>query len=169
MMRCKITEIIERNVVTIDQFRTVSESVGIMVDRGVGSIVVTGKGRVVGYFTERDLLTRVVGKKRNPETTLMRDVMTSELVKVQHDAECHYCMDRMREKDIRHLLVYQDSLFVGVISLRALADRMTQGRGRKDLMVNMVGGMVLVVILSVIGFLVYLVPDMLAIAKRLSP
>ncbi|MBF0400992.1 MAG: CBS domain-containing protein [Magnetococcales bacterium] len=168
-MRCKIADIIERNVVTIDQFRTVSESVGIMVDRGVGSIVVTGKGRVVGYFTERDLLTRVVGKKRNPETTLMRDVMTSDLVKVPLDASCRYCMDRMREKDIRHLLVYQDSLFVGVISLRSLANRMTQGRSGKDLMVNVVGGTVLIVILSVIGLLAYLFPDMLAIVQRLSP
>lgn len=168
-MGCKITRIIERDVVTIDQNRTVSESVGIMVDRGVGSIVVTGKGRVVGYFTERDLLTRVVGKKRNPETTLMRDVMTTELVRVPHDATCHYCLDRMREKSIRHLLVYQDALFVGVISLRALADLMTQGRGSKDWMVNLVGGTVFLVILAVIGFLVYLVPEMLAIAKRLSP
>ena len=168
-MRCKITAIIERNVVTIDQYRTVSESVGIMVDRGVGSIVVTGKGRVVGYFTERDLLTRVVGKKRNPETTLMRDVMTTELVKVAHDATCTHCLDQMRERGIRHLLVYQDALFVGVVSLHTLADRMTQGRGRKDLMVNLVGGMVLLVIMGVIGFLVYLVPDMFAIAQRLSP
>ncbi|MBF0160756.1 MAG: CBS domain-containing protein [Magnetococcales bacterium] len=168
-MRCKITTIIEHNVVTIDQYRTVSESVGIMVDRGVGSIVVTGKGRVVGYFTERDLLTRVVSKKRNPETTLMRDVMTTELVKVPHDATCQHCLDQMQEKGIRHLLVYQDALFVGVVSLRALAERMTRGGGRKDLMVNLVGGLVLLVILSVIGLLVYLVPDMLAIAQRLSP
>ncbi|MEO5339352.1 MAG: CBS domain-containing protein [Magnetococcus sp. MYC-9] len=168
-MKCKITAIVERHVVTIDQLRTVSESVGIMADRGVGFIVVTGKGRVVGYFTERDLLTRVVGKKRNPETTLMRDVMTSELVKVPHDASCHDCMEQMRERDTRHLLVYQDSLFVGVVSLGALANLMTQGHGRKDLMVNVVGGAVLLVILSVIGLLVYLVPDMLAIAKRLSP
>ncbi|MEO5363054.1 MAG: CBS domain-containing protein [Magnetococcus sp. DMHC-8] len=168
-MRCKITSIIEHDVVTIDQYRTVSESVGIMADRGVGSIVVTGKGRVVGYFTERDLLTRVVGRKRNPETTLMRDVMTTELVKVPHDASCHDCLDRMRENGTRHLLVYQDSLFVGVISLRALADQMTQGRGRQDWMVNVVGGVVFLVILGVIGLLVYLVPDMLAIAKRLTP
>ncbi|MBF0583988.1 MAG: hypothetical protein HQL80_07105, partial [Magnetococcales bacterium] len=70
---------------------------------------------------------------------------------------------------IQHLLVYQDSLFVGVISLRSLANRMTQGRSGKDLMVNVVGGTVLIVILSVIGLLAYLFPDMLAIVQRLSP
>ena len=41
-MSCKINTIIDRHVVTIDQHRTVSEGVGIMVDRGAGSIVVTG-------------------------------------------------------------------------------------------------------------------------------
>ncbi|MBF0095917.1 MAG: CBS domain-containing protein [Magnetococcales bacterium] len=168
-MRCKITQIIERNVVTIDQHRTVSESVGIMADRGVGSIVVTGKGRVVGYFTERDLLTRVVGRKRNPETTLMQDVMSTELIKANHDASCRYCLEQMREHGIRHLLVYRDNLFIGVISLRVLAEAMTHGHGRKDWMVNIVGGMVFLVILAVIGLLAYVAPEMVAIAKRLSP
>ncbi len=168
-MRCKITSIIERNIVTIDQNRTVSESVGIMADHGAGSIVVTGKGRVIGYFTERDLLTRVVGKKRNPETTLMRDVMTSELIKVAHDASCQDCLIQMREKGISHLLVYRDTLFVGILSLRTLANWMTQGRSHKDLVVNLVGGTVFLVVLGVIGLLIYLGPDMLAIARRLSP
>lgn len=165
-MSCKIVSIIERNVVTIDQHRTVSEGVGIMVDRGAGSIVVTGKGKVVGYFTERDLLVRVVGRKRDPEATLMQDVMTCELVKVPHDAPCRHCLERMEENNIRHLMVYQENIFVGIVSLRDLAALMTRGRAGKDLMVNLVGGLVLLVVLGVIGFLVYLVPDMLGIVDR---
>ncbi|MBF0184615.1 MAG: CBS domain-containing protein [Magnetococcales bacterium] len=168
-MRCRITQLIERNVVTIDQHRTVSESVGIMADRGVGSIVVTGKGRVVGYFTERDLLIRVVGRKRNPETTLIQDVMTTDLVKVAHDASCRYCLELMQQHAIRHLLVYRDNLFIGVISLRTLAEAMNHGSSGKDWMVNVVGGVVFLVVMAVIGLLIYLIPDMVAIAKRLSP
>lgn len=140
-----------------------------MVDHGVGSIVVTGKGKVVGYFTERDLLVRVVGKKRDPAVTLMRDVMTRELVKVSHDASCRYCLEQMKVNDIRHLLVYQENIFSGVVSLRSLAALMTQGSDVKDLMVNFVGGLVLLVVLSVIGLLVYLVPDMLGIVERFFP
>ena len=168
-MSCRITSIIEHDVVTIDQHRTVSEGVGIMVDHDVGSIVVTGKGKIVGYFTERDLLKRVVGKRRDPAATLVRDVMTSELVKVPHNASCRYCMDQMRDNGIRHLLVFRDSAFSGVISLSSLAALMTQGGGSRDFMVNFVGGAVLLVVLSVIGFLVYLVPDMLGIVARLFP
>lgn len=165
-MSCTISSIIERNVVTIDQHRTVSESVGIMVDRGVGSIVVTGNGKVVGYFTERDLLVRVVGKKKDPEVSLIRDVMSYELVKVPHNASCKFCLEQMRERGIRHLLVYQENIFIGVVSLRSLAALMTQGSGKKDRMVNFVGGMVLLVILGVIGLLVSMVPDMLGVVNR---
>ena len=168
-MSCKITSIIERNVLTIDQHRTVSESVGIMVDRGAGSIVVTGKGKVVGYFTERDLLDRVVGRKRDPEVTLMRDVMSYELVKVPHDASCLYCMDQMKEHGIRHLLVYEKNIFLGVVSLRSLAALMTQGKDIRELMVNVAGGLFLLVIVGVIGLLVYLVPEMLGIVERFFP
>lgn len=165
-MSCRITSIIERNVVTIDQYRSVSESVGMMVDRGAGSIVVTGGGKVVGYFTERDLLVRVVGKKRDPATTLISDVMTKDLVRVDHGESCSFCLERMKENKIRHLLVYKDNHFIGVISLRFLAALMAKGSANKDFMVNVVGGVVLVVTLVVIGFLVYMVPDMLQIIQR---
>ena len=165
-MGCRITSIIERNVVTIEQHRTVSEGVAAMVGRRVGSVVITGQGQVVGYFTERDLMVRVVGQGRDPAETNLQEVMTRDLVSVAHDATCRSCLERMREHAIRHLLVYEGRRFVGVISMRTLAALMTKGGSYNDLMVNMVGGVVLLVILTVIGFLVYLVPDMLAIAQR---
>ncbi|MBF0462768.1 MAG: CBS domain-containing protein [Magnetococcales bacterium] len=168
-MGCKITAIIERNVVTIDQDRTVADAVGVMADRAVGSIVVTGKGRVVGYFTERDLLTRVVAKKRNPDAVMMRDVMTSELITVPHDASCHECLDRMKEREIRHLLVYQDTLFVGIVSLRVLADLAKQGRNRPCPVLNGRGGVMLLVVLLALGALVVLCPEVLVFVRHLLP
>ena len=165
-MSCTISSIIERNVVTIDQHRTVSESVGFMVDRGVGSIVVTGNGKVVGYFTERDLLVRVIGRKKDPEVCLIRDVMSCELVKVPHNASCRFCLEQMRDKGIRHLLVFQENIFVGVVSLRSLAALMNQGSGKRDWMINFFGGVVLLVVLGVIALLVSMVPDMLGVINR---
>ena len=99
----------------------------------------------------------------------MRDVMTRELVKVSHDASCHHCLEQMKENDIRHLMVFNGDIFVGVISLRHLAALMAQGTNTKDLMVNFVGGFVLLMVLGVIGFLVYMVPEMLTIIERFFP
>ncbi len=82
-MSCRITSVIQDNVATINQYRTVAEGVEIMVNRGVGSLVVMEGSTVVGYFTERDLMVRVVGRKRDPIRTPINEVMTRDLVRVE--------------------------------------------------------------------------------------
>lgn len=53
------------NVLTIPETATLTEAVEIMAERNVGSVVVVKGSRVVGIFTERDLLIKVVGKKKS--------------------------------------------------------------------------------------------------------
>lgn len=165
-MSCRITAVIQDNVATINQYRTVAEGVEIMVNRGVGSLVVMEGSTVVGYFTERDLMVRVVGRKRDPARTPIHEVMTRDLVRVEYNATCKYCLNRMKEHRIRHLVVFNGPRFVGVVSMRDIAALVTKAVDYTDITVNVVGGMVLLVILSVIGFLIYLVPDMMGFVQR---
>ncbi|MEO5346342.1 MAG: CBS domain-containing protein [Magnetococcus sp. YQC-9] len=165
-MSCRITSAIQDDVATINQYRTVSEGVEIMVNRGVGSLVVMEGGNVVGYFTERDLLVRVVGKKRDPAKTPIHEVMTRNLVRVEYDATCKYSLELMKDHRIRHLVVFDGQRFMGVVSMRDIAAMMSRSIGKGDFTVNVVGGVVLLVVLSVIGFLIYLVPEMFGIARR---
>jgi len=58
---------------------TVAAAVDILNQAKVGSVLVMDKGRLVGIFTERDVLRRVVGGRRDPAATLVADVMTREL------------------------------------------------------------------------------------------
>ncbi|MBF0627680.1 MAG: CBS domain-containing protein [Magnetococcales bacterium] len=165
-MSCRITPVIQDSVVTINQYRTVSEAVELMVARGSGSLVVMEGSAVVGYFSERDLLVRVVGKKRDPLRTPIYEVMTRDLVRVEYDASCKESLNRMKEHRIRHLLAFDGPRFVGVVSMRDIAAVMTRSVSYTDLTVNVVGGVVLMVVLSVIGFLIYMVPDMLGLMRR---
>ncbi|MBF0340123.1 MAG: CBS domain-containing protein [Magnetococcales bacterium] len=165
-MSCRITTLIQDNVATVNQYRTVAEGVEIMVNRGVGSLVVMEGSSVVGYFTERDLMVRVVGKRRDPDRTPIHEVMTRDLVRVEYNATCKYSLNRMKEHRIRHLVVFDGPRFVGVVSMRDIAALMTRSIDSSDLTVNVVGGVVLLVVLAVIGFLIYLVPDMLGIVSR---
>ncbi|MEO5333752.1 MAG: CBS domain-containing protein [Magnetococcus sp. YQC-5] len=165
-MSCRITSVIQDNVATINQYRTVEEGVDIMVNRGVGSLVVMEGSTVVGYFTERDLMVRVVGKKRDPVRTPIHEVMTRDLVRVEFNATCKYCLTRMKEHRIRHLVVFDGPRFMGVVSMRDIAALVTRSVDYSDITVNVVGGVVLLVILSVIGFLIYLVPDMMGFVHR---
>lgn len=73
---------------------------------------------LLGIFTERDLLHRVVNENRNPATTPVREVMTEDVVVVSADTPRGDVIDLMNEKPFRHLPIAQDDQLVGVISLR---------------------------------------------------
>ncbi len=109
-----------QHLVLVAQNATVAEAARRMADRRIGAVPVVEGDRLVGIFTERDLLTRVVAAGRDPARTLVRDVMTTELVAASH-AECYEdCLRRMRHASIRHLLVLRDGRLAGILSLRDL-------------------------------------------------
>src|SRR5262249_29447615 len=64
---------------TVSKTATVLEGTYLMNDHKIGSLVVLEDGEVVGMFTERDILRRVVGEQRDPARTLVGEVMTTEV------------------------------------------------------------------------------------------
>ncbi len=115
----QITSEIERNVVVINENTTALDAAILMTEKYIGSLVVRGsESGVRGLFTERDLMMRVVGEKRDPATTLVKDVMPSEFVSVAPDESCSRCLELMKANRCRHLLVFEDGHFVGIVSLR---------------------------------------------------
>lgn len=116
----KIASRVQRNVVTIDGHRSVLEAAIVMTNKYIGSVIVTDAARIVGIFTERDIMMKVIGKKKEPEETKVSDVMSKEIVKVSPNESCNYCLDLMKEKRCRHLMVFDRDEFVGILSLRDL-------------------------------------------------
>lgn len=104
-------------VVSIDHRATVYEAIATMVERNVGSILVMDGKRLVGIFTERDYLRRIILQGRTSKTTLIGEVMTDELVWVDPQFSLDECMAVMTETKCRHLPVLQDENVVGVISI----------------------------------------------------
>lgn len=166
-MACTIEPLISRNVLTIKEDTTVLEATQHMVCKGAGSVVVTnGAGDVVGFFTERDLLTRVISRNLNPAEVSMGSVMSDKLIKVCLDATCQQCHQLMKANGIRHLLVFQGRQFIGTVSLWSLADQVASQKSLQELVVKAMGGVILVTVLGILAFLVYLIPDMVKIADR---
>ncbi|MGH7411329.1 MAG: CBS domain-containing protein [Candidatus Methylomirabilis sp.] len=99
---------------------TVRQAAQYMSTKGIGAVPVLEKGRLVGIFTERDLLTRVVAYGLDPATTLVEEVMTKELVVA--DADDHYeaALEKMKDCNCRHLPVVEKDRLVGVVSMRDL-------------------------------------------------
>ena len=63
-MTNKITSKVQRDVVTIDGHRSVLEAAIVMTNKYIGSVIVTDAARIVGIFTERDIMMKVIGKKK---------------------------------------------------------------------------------------------------------
>jgi len=114
----KITSGIKKTVATIDENHTVLEAAKLMTENYIGSVVVTSHSRIVGIFTERELMMRVIGKGREPGTVKIKDVMHTDHLKIGSEATCDEALQRMEEKRCRHLLVFDGDEFVGLISLR---------------------------------------------------
>jgi len=111
---------IERQVVLLDENKTVYDAAVLMCDKHIGSVVVTRASQIIGFFTERDLMRRVVRERQDPVTTRVKDVMRKDYVRVAPDERDERCVELMKQHQCRHLMVYDGDAFVGIISLRDL-------------------------------------------------
>ncbi|HEX7084109.1 MAG TPA: CBS domain-containing protein [Gaiellaceae bacterium] len=104
-------------VLSIDADATVYEAVEQMVAANVGSLLVTGHGRIEGIVTERDYLRRVTLEGRTDHDTTVREIMTAPLIVVAPETPVEECMALMTDRRIRHLPVADGGEVVGVISI----------------------------------------------------
>ncbi len=117
-MSIKITSIIEKDVVTMDEERTALEAAAAMAKMYVGSVIVKKAAKVTGLFSERTLMMKVVAAGLDPAAVKLREVMSRDLVMVGPDATCHQCIMLMKKYRCRHLTVFDKDEFLGVVSLR---------------------------------------------------
>jgi CBS domain-containing protein len=105
-------------VLTTGPEATVLQAALSMNEHKVGSLVVVVDGRVVGMFTERDVLRRVVGERRDPETTPVSEVMSANVVCCTPETSVDEARGVMRDRRIRHLPVADSGgRLLGLISI----------------------------------------------------
>jgi CBS domain-containing protein len=129
-MNTPISAILERKgsaVYSVSPDATIAEAVAEMNRHRVGSVLVLDGGRLVGIFTERDVLRRVVGASIDPRRTLVSDVMSAGVITITRDATVEETMTLFTEKRCRHLPVVEDGRLIGTISIgditRYMADQ----------------------------------------------
>ena len=89
-----------------------------MVERNIGAVPVLRDGLLVGIFSERDLMKRVVVEGRDPRTTRVGEVMTEDPLTVSPEERLETCMLLMRRHGFRHLPVCEGKELRGIVSLR---------------------------------------------------
>ncbi len=106
---------------TVPPHATVFAAVQKMVEARIGAVlVVDAQNRLVGIFSERDVLVRVVSLHRDPLTTPVAHVMTIDPVTIDASTTVEEVLDQHAGKEFRHLPVLEEGRLVGMVSVRDL-------------------------------------------------
>jgi CBS domain-containing protein len=120
----RIAEIMTRNVESVGPSATIQEAAERMKADNIGSLPVCLDSRVVGTITDRDITIRVTAEGRDARSTLVRDVMTPDVVTVRPQQEVAEAEQMMHDHQVRRLpVVEQDGRLVGYVTTATIAKR----------------------------------------------
>ena len=96
----------------------VLDAIRLMAEKDISAVIVAEGGTLVGIFTERDYIRKIVLHNKSSAETSVGDVMTLRVLYVQPEQTLDECMALMSEKHIRHLPVMENGKLIGMISIR---------------------------------------------------
>lgn len=111
-----------REVFTIQSGSSIKDAVNYMASKGVGLVPVMKNEMLVGVFSERDLVKRVIANDKDLILTPVDDVMSTNLVIAKIDESNESVLAKMKEAKTRHILIIDNEKLVGVLSLRDLLE-----------------------------------------------
>jgi CBS domain-containing protein len=109
-----------RETVTVDSMTSVLDAARVMSARHIGAVPVVDGERLVGIFTERDVMARIVAESRDPRATPISEVMSTDLVVTEIGESFDACLARMQQARVRHIIVLDGGRLAGIVSLRDL-------------------------------------------------
>ena len=113
----RIADVMSLRLVAVKPDETVQVAIARMLEENVGSVAVCDGGRLVGIFTERDVL-RLAGAGERFAELRVEDAMTRSVVTVSPDDDVVEAARVMGERQIRHLPVVQDGNVLGLVGIR---------------------------------------------------
>jgi len=118
-----IKEFMTDQVMTIDINDTVLKAAEAMTQdpKAHGYAVVLKQGRPTGIVTERDIISKVVAKRLDPDTTRIASIMSTPLITIDPDADFLDAPELMNEHNISKLVVVKDDILYGVITAKVVA------------------------------------------------
>lgn len=112
----------QKKVLTAPPDTMVSMAAQLMATKNVGAVMVVEQERLVGIFTERDAVYRVIARGRDAQTTRLADVMTTTPQTVDPDKSYGYALLIMHENGFRHVPVIENGKPIGIVSSRNAMD-----------------------------------------------
>jgi CBS domain-containing protein len=113
----RLLEVKGYDIWSITPNASVYEAVKLMADKAIGALLVLESGNLVGIISERDCTRRVILKERAPKDTLVREIMTPDVISVRPGQTVEECMALVTAKRIRHLPVLAGDQLMGIVSI----------------------------------------------------
>ena len=120
-----VSEMMVTDVLSVAPEDTIGEAAQKMVERGVGAAVVLDYGRLIGIFTERDLMRAVADRVHSSEARI-REWMTAEPITITAETSAEEAAQTMLDNGFRHLPVVEGERPVGILSIRDVARLITE-------------------------------------------
>src|SRR3990167_9375935 len=113
----------KKEVISVSPEKTVTEAAYIMLKAKVGSVLVLDNNKIVGIFTERDLLNAVIAKDLDPKKTKIAKVMTPNVCTIDIQETIEACYQKMNETKCRRMPILDKNQVIGMITMRDILRR----------------------------------------------
>jgi len=121
LLAVKVCDVMTKQVIAVDSDETVKKAVDLMNEREIGCILVLTRSKVDGIVTERDILKRVIGDKKDAETVKIREIMSRPIWTIEPDADLETALKHMLRLKIKKLPVVTKGTLVGLLTLTDIA------------------------------------------------
>ena len=116
----KLLDSIGHDVNTVSPGATVYDALALMAKKEIGALVVVEKKKMVGIISERDYARKVILKGKSSKETLVREIMTSDVIHASPDQRVGKCLSLMMKKRIRHMPVLEKDRLVGLLTIEEI-------------------------------------------------
>jgi CBS domain-containing protein len=116
----KLLDSIGHDVNTVSPGATVYDALALMAKKEIGALVVVEKKKMVGIISERDYARKIILKGKSSKETLVREIMTSDVIHVSPDQKVGKCLSLMTKKRIRHMPVLEKDRLVGLLTIEEI-------------------------------------------------
>jgi len=122
-MSYAVKSYMDKDVNTIVEEATVTETAKAMAEKEDGYLIVLKEGKPIGIITETDLVSKILAKEANPSTIKVSEVMSKPLITIDPDEDLLKASEIMREHKINKLAVVRTGIIYGMITSKNIADR----------------------------------------------
>ena len=106
----------DKDIITIPEDSTIYDALKVMVKNHIGAILVTRDEKIVGVWSERDLMEDTLKEGFDPRKAIMKDYMTTNLVSASFDDSIYSLLDKFLGRRLRHLLIEKEGEYIGFLS-----------------------------------------------------